>query len=400
VTDAVQPKLEVMHVLARAVAGAEFRARTLLQQVCGAVVEALAFERAAIFRYVAESDTAIPVAARGADEADEVRMPVSVPLERLPIFRDALESARAVFSRDVADEHALSQRAVELLGLRSLVVVPLISEKQCLGFLCADRGGKEFTLDEDELELMTTIGTFTAVFLEKAIEQSELRRLNELKSQFIALASHELRTPAATIYGISATLETRWDELSTEDRTELRHVLYQQSERLRRLVDELLDLSRLEAGAITLEPEPRSVREHLEELVPSIAADRSDDVTLDVPPELQAAFDPDVFDRIVSNLLSNALRYGEPPLVVRARRDAGHLHVIVEDRGPGVPTEFVPYLFERFARASTHAVEGAGLGLAIAQSFARLHGGQIAYEDAEPHGARFHVRVPVGDALR
>jgi len=97
----------------------------------------------------------------------------------------------------------------------------------------------------------------------------------------------------------------------------------------------------------------------------------------------------------VSNLLSNALRYGKPPFTVRARERGSELHVIVEDRGPGVPAEFVPNLFERFARATTtQSFEGAGLGLAIAQSYARIHGGQIAYEDAEPSGARFQLRLP------
>jgi signal transduction histidine kinase len=397
VSHAVQTKLEALHVLARAVAGAEFRARALLQRVCAAVVDALGFERAAIFRYVAETDTAMPVAAHGAEEADQAKMPAAVPLARLPIFRDACESGRATFSRDVGEERTLSELAVQLLGLRSLVVVPLISEGRCLGFLCADRGGKDFTLSDDELELLTTIGTFTAVFLEKAIEQSELRRLNELKSQFIALASHELRTPAATIYGISATLEHRWDKLSSEHRIELRHVLHQQAERLRRLVDQLLDLSRIEAGAATLVPERRSVGEQLEEIVALVAGDRCAEISLDVPPDLQAVLDGDVFDRIMSNLLSNALRYGKPPVSVRARRRGSELDVLVEDRGPGIPIEFVPNLFERFARATTtQSVEGAGLGLAIAQSYAGIHGGEITYEQAEPSGACFHLRLPAG----
>jgi two-component system, OmpR family, sensor histidine kinase MtrB len=322
-------------------------------------------------------------------------MPSAVPLERLPLFRHASESGRAAFARDVSEEEAVSERAVELLGLRSLVVVPLISGARCLGFLSADRGGREFTLDDEELELLTTIGTFTAVFLEKAIEQSQLRRLNELKSQFIALASHELRTPAATIYGISATLEHRWEALSPAHRIELRRVLHQQAERLRRLVDQLLDLSRLEAGAATLVPERRVLREQLEHIAAMVAADRAGDVSLDVPDDLHAIIDADVFDRIVSNLLSNALRYGEPPYALRARRHGSDLQVIVEDWGPGVPAEFLPNLFERFARATTtQAVEGAGLGLAIAQSYARIHGGEITYEQGDPTGARFSLHLP------
>jgi two-component system sensor histidine kinase MtrB len=397
VTDAVQTKLEALHALARAAAGANFRARTLLQRICDAVADALDFERVAIFRYDAETETVAPFAAHGADEADVVRMPSTVSLARLPIFRDALDSGRATFSREVDREQALSQLAVALLGIRSLVVVPLMTEGRCLGFLCADRAGKEFRLDHEELELMTTIGAFTAAFLEKAIQQSELRRLNEVKSQFIALASHELRTPAATIFGISATLEQRWDVIPPEDRDELRHVLHQEAQRLRRLVDQLLDLSRVETGAATIEPERCRIREHLEELSSSIAADRRSDVALDVPADLEAVVDPDVFERIISNLLSNAIRYGEPPVVVRARRAADELEVVVEDHGVGVPAEFVPNLFDRFTRATTsERVEGAGIGLAIAQSYARAHGGEIVYEDALPRGARFRVTLAAG----
>ena len=395
--DAVQSKLEALHALARAVGGAEFRARTLLQRVCAAVGDALGFERVAIFRYFADSETATPFAAYGAEEADSVRIPPQVPLRRLPIFREARESGKAAFSRDVAEEHALSELAVGLLGLRSLVVVPLMTEGRCLGFLCADRAGAEFSLDSDELELLTTIGTFTAAFLERAIEQSELRRLNELKSQFIALASHELRTPVTTIYGISATLEDRWETLLPDQRSELRHVLHQQAERLRRLVEQLLDLSRLEAGGATIVLERCRIRDQLDEIADVVGSDRRDEIMFEVADDLEAIVDPEVFDRIVSNLLANALRYGAPPFVLRAYASDDDLRVVVEDRGPGVPAEFVPDLFERFARATTTAsAEGAGLGLAIAQSYARAHGGHIAYEHATPNGARFEVVLPSG----
>ena len=105
-----------------------------------------------------------------------------------------------------------------------------------------------------EIDLLTTFGTLIAAFLEKAIEHGELRRLNELKSQFAALASHELRTPVAAIYGAVRTLDEREDELTPEQRAELRCMLSQQSKRLLELVENLLDLSRLEADSIRIEP--------------------------------------------------------------------------------------------------------------------------------------------------
>ena len=100
----------------------------------------------------------------------------------------------------------------------------------------------------------------------------------------------------------------------------------------------------------------------------------------------------------MTNLVTNAFRYGVPPIVVRAERSDNHLRVIVEDRGHGVPAEFVPNLFERFTRSegTRAAAVGTGLGLAIARSYARAHGGDLVYEDAVPHGARFSVVLPAG----
>ncbi len=302
-TSAVNTQLEALHALARAAAGGEFRARTLLQRICAAIGDALEFERVAIFRYVAETDLVIPFAARGAAEAEVIRVPPAIPLDRLPTFRAARSSGHAVFVRDARGEEAFSELAIELFGLHSLVIVPLISEGRCLGFMCADRSGKDFALDDMELELLTTIGTFTAAFLDRAIEQSELRRLNELKSQFIALASHELRTPAASIYGISATIDERWEALSPEHRDQLRRVLHQQADRLRRLVEQLLDLSQIEAEAIRILPTRIRIAAHLNELVDSVASDLREGVTIDVAPELEAVIDPVAFDRILSNLV-------------------------------------------------------------------------------------------------
>ena len=96
----------------------------------------------------------------------------------------------------------------------------------------------------------------------------------------------------------------------------------------------------------------------------------------------------------MSNLLANALRHGAPPVVVSARRRDEELEVMIEDRGRGVAPEFIGSLFERFTRGATDSSEGAGLGLSIAQSFARAHGGILTYEPAEPHGAKFRLILP------
>jgi signal transduction histidine kinase len=215
----------------------------------------------------------------------------------------------------------------------------------------------------------------------------------------VALASHELRNPAAIVHGISATLHLRGDELTADQKRELRRTLYEQTDRLRRLVDQLLDLSRLEARAIRVRPQRFPVRRRIEELLLVAAADRFTEVEveLDLDPGLEAHADPDAFDRIVSNLITNAFRYGRAPVRVSAERRNAELAVVVEDSGDGVAPEFVPRLFERFTRGheAAKASVGAGLGLAIAQSYAKAQGGRIAYAPSEPNGARFELVLPL-----
>jgi signal transduction histidine kinase len=261
--------------------------------------------------------------------------------------------------------------------------------------MTCDERGDSFELDGSAIDLLTTFGTVIAAFLERAIAHGELRRLNEMKSQFAALASHELRTPVAAIYGVVQTLETRADLLSPEQREQLHEILVKQSQRLFDLVENLLDLSRLEAQAIRIAPAEMPVAARLRDLVGAVSADGFE---LDVPDDLVAYVDAQAFDRIVSNLLANAFRHGAPPVHVSAQQTNGDLLVTIEDRGPGVAEDFVGSLFERFTRGATPSSNGAGLGLSIAQSYARAHGGTLRYEPAEPTGARFHLVLPAGDA--
>jgi signal transduction histidine kinase len=138
------------------------------------------------------------------------------------------------------------------------------------------------------------------------------------------------------------------------------------------------------------------VRTRLEEVVRTAAGGRAGDIVIEADEGLRAVVDPAVLDRVVSNLVVNALRYGEAPVTVSAVQNDRHFRVVVEDSGPGVPPDFVPRLFERFTRSPELHREkgGSGLGLAIARSYAHAHGGKLLYEPAEPHGARFELVVP------
>ena len=364
----------------------------MLERACAAVAGGFGFERVGIVRFLPETSTLVPFAAHGLTREELASLPPALPLASFPTFGRALTAGQAVFVEDPSDEQAPDEIA-QRFGLGSFVIVPLVSDGRCLGFMTCDERTARFTLDEAELDLLTTFGTLIAAFLEKAIEHGELRRLNELKSQFAALASHELRTPVAAIYGAVLTLEERAGLLTGEQETAIRRMLSQQTKRLYELVENLLDLSRLEADSIRIEPAEIDVDERLRGTAAAVL-DSSAELSVAIPPGLRAVVDPPALERIVSNLLANAARHGAPPYRLAAEAENGELRITVEDRGPGVPPEFAPSLFERFTRGATSASEGAGLGLSIAQTYARAHGGALTYEPLEPHGARFRLVLP------
>ena len=254
----------------------------------------------------------------------------------------------------------------------------------------------------DELRLLATLGALTGLALDRSRlfgEEREARlaleRADELKTQFVELAAHELRTPVTSVHGIARTLEARSAQLGEEQRAQLVQTLAEQTTRLASLVEQLLDLSRLEAHAIPIKPEPIAVRSEVEDIVTTAAGERAADVEVAIEPKLVTVVDRNAFERIVSNLVANALRYGEAPVTLTAVQQDRHFRLAVEDRGTGVPEHFVPSLFEKFARAGERRVQGTGLGLAIAQAYARAHGGDLAYQAARPHGARFELVLPL-----
>ena len=208
--------------------------------------------------------------------------------------------------------------------------------------------------------------------------QAQLARLDRARKQFIASASHELRTP---IFSLGGFLELLADEdLDEETRRAFLEQIRGQVDRMHRLAVELLDLSRLESGALELRPEPTDVgqlaREVAAEFTPAATHHRSD-VTLDLKPEpIELDCDPERVAQVLRILLDNALRHTPPGTGVRvsAARANGHVRLEVSDRGLGINRQNMPHIFEPFFTSSEQA-QGAGLGLAIARELAeRMHG--------------------------
>ena len=309
----------------------------------------------------------IPVGAGFAGRVAEEARPMVIDVEEYPVYNPILREKQ----------------------LKSMVGVPLLVRGASLGVLhVGTLTPRIFT--RDEVELLQLVAERVAIAIERAQLHEELIQLDQLKLNFVAIASHELRTPATSVYGVLQTLSERGPALNEELRAELLRVGVEQGERLRRLLEELLDLSRLDARAINVEPRPVVLKSALADVVHGALA-ASDTVDLDIPDDLAAVVDPLVLERVVSNLVANAVRYGEPPIRIVAQQRDRHLRVAVEDAGPGVPKDLEGRIFERFARGGGES--GTGLGLAIARAYAQAHGGDLIYQPRGA-GARFELLIP------
>src|SRR3954447_3677500 len=233
---------------------------------------------------------------------------------------------------------------------------------------------------------------------------AELELLERSRQDLVANVSHELKTP---ITAIRAHLENLADGIEQPDR-ETMQVMLNQSERLGRLVDQLLDLSKLESGEVPLELEPVALAPVIRRVISEFSVGRAvTDVELDadVPDDIMVEADRERIHQVVFNLVDNAVRFTPPggAVSIRALRDSDdRIAVEVHDTGVGVAAEHLPRLFERFYRAdparSRDDGGGTGIGLAIARSIVEGHGGRIVAESQPGNGATFTFDLPAAVA--
>ena len=247
----------------------------------------------------------------------------------------------------------------------------------------------------DELAELTATFNETAAALEKTV--SELRTLEATSRRFVADVSHELRTPLTAMTAVTDMLYEDAEDLPGDAR-EAVLIVVREIDRLRILVEHLIEISRLDAGAATLRRETVDVGDALADCLE--VRGWADLVKLTVPVGLTFSLDARRFDVIVANLVGNALNHGTPPVVVGARvavggSTRGWLEVSVRDHGSGIPEQVLPHIFDRFYKVGTDRARsaGSGLGLSIAKANAELHGGFITAERCEP-GTLFLLRIP------
>ncbi|WP_199623179.1 sensor histidine kinase [Paenibacillus alkalitolerans] len=241
---------------------------------------------------------------------------------------------------------------------------------------------------------------------------TEEYRLEKLRKDFVANVSHELRTPLSMLQGYS---EALLDDIasSAEERRELAQVIYEESLRMGRLVQDLLDLARMEAGRLEMnatETDLLPLVQRVHRKFSALSREQSVALRLEVPSvegalRLESA-DEDRLEQVLTNLLDNAFRHtpAGKEIVVRAQRTSNGgdeaVRIEVEDQGYGIPPEDLPYIFERFykadkARTRASSTSGTGLGLAIVKNIVDAHGGTVSARSQIGHGTTFTVILPV-----
>ena len=307
---------------------------------------------------------------------------------------DDLEQLRTILLAALGAVVAVAAMAGALLARRMLAPVARASD--------AARSLAEGLLETRlPVESSDEFGAWAASFNEMAEElEGKITALSEAQARerrFTADVAHELRTPLTAIVNEASLLAEHIERMPPGARRPA-ELLVADVSRLRDLVEELMEISRLDAGTQAVRPEPLD----LGSLVASVVRARGwdDRVRLDTE-EVVVTSDPRRVERIVANLVGNALEHGGRDVSVRVGRDGVGVFMEVSDHGPGIAREDLPHLFERFYKADrSRAGHGTGLGLAIARENARLLGGDVDVWSEVGVGARFTLRLPVTEPLR
>jgi len=288
---------------------------------------------------------------------------------------------------------------------RDYLGLPMMVGGRCVGGLVFGRfGGPVFPAEH--IRLAEFIAWHVGQLLEnrrmarRIASLEAARELARMQDEFVSTVSHELRTPLGFIKGYTTTLLRQDAEWDAATRIEFLRIIDEEADRLRELIDNLLDSSRLESGAIGMTREAtriapllRSVAERAQAAYPEMV------LRVEAPDGLPILeIDSTRIAQVLDNLLSNAAKYAPgAPVELRARREGEAMLIEVEDRGPGIAAEHMSQMFQRFYRVpeTQRTVRGTGLGLYICRKIVESHGGQIGVDSQPGQGTRFHFTLPL-----
>ncbi|HEX2705473.1 MAG TPA: PAS domain-containing sensor histidine kinase [Candidatus Lustribacter sp.] len=356
-----------------------------------------------------------------------VRAPMPVPMAVMGLFEMLPDGLVVIDKRGII--RYLNSRAARILGTSSedllgrevRVALPLRTADGCSWWDCTNpweglhtrTGHRERLLSVDgEREVLVT-----AQYIRPARGQPVERIIMSLRdaaarqraeadhAALISTVAHELRSPLTSVKGFSATLLRRWDRFTDDQKRFMLQTIEADADRVTRLITELLDVSRIDAGRLTVHRQPvdlvATLDRHVSRFVASgLPADR---FVVDVAPDLPEVWaDPDRLDQILLNLIENALRHGEGTVTLGSAIDPGHPHIdrppavviTVGDEGQGIAEEDYPLIFSRFWHGSRRG--STGLGLYVVRGLVEAHGGQASVGRAPGGGAEFRFTLPSG----
>jgi signal transduction histidine kinase len=301
----------------------------------------------------------------------------------------------------LADPDYEMHRAVELGGFRTMLGVPMLAGDKVIGVITLWREQVQ-AFGERTLELITTFAAQGAIAIQNAQLFRELEVAGRHKSEFLASMSHELRTPLNAVIGFSdVLLERMFGELNERQEEYVRDIR-DSGRHLLELINEILDLSKVEAGRMELEPGPLSLPDLLEHglaMVRERAARHGIAISLEVAPEVGVIWADELkLKQVVLNLLTNAVKFTPDggSVEVRARIAGEEAEVVVRDTGVGIDPADHERIFEAFQRGGREARhEGTGLGLTLSKRIVELHGGRIWMSSRPGEGSTFGFAVPV-----
>jgi signal transduction histidine kinase len=301
-----------------------------------------------------------------------------------------------------------SRQSFESIGTRSLVIYPLVAGGLWYGVIAFHWTEPHQIADDEARHIMGLVDQAAAaiysfrLLVAEAQARQAAEHANQIKIKFLAMISHELRTPLTSIQGYADTLlaeDVAWD---ADTQRMFIQIINDESDNLRELIEQLLDLSRLEAGMLTIHREPHPLGAILADARPHLdlrAADHK--LVYDIPDDLPFVdVDPQRIQQVIQNLVHNAAKYAPAGTTIRIAAEAHDdvVRVDVDDEGPGIPPEERDMVFEAFQQAAGEvdaAQGGAGLGLAICRGIVSAHGGKIWISDEVEKGLRISFTLPI-----
>ncbi|HET7437530.1 MAG TPA: PAS domain S-box protein, partial [Thermoanaerobaculia bacterium] len=365
--------------------------------------------------YLADRErNALDLAGTAGIESGHPAAPQSVLLDEASVwpFREVLETHNAVLITDLAERFDSLPRGAWEKPPHAAVALP-ISPSGTDGqagilivglnpFRLYDASYSRF-IELVGMQIAATIANAQAYEDER--ERAEaLAELDRAKTAFFSNVSHEFRTPLTLMLGPLEDILAKPEDQVHHANRELLEVMHRNGQRLLKLVNTLLDFSRIEAGRVQASYEPTDLAAYTAELASVFRAaieKAGMRLVVDTPPLREGAYvDRDMWEKIVLNLLSNAFKYTlDGEIAITLREEEGRAILTVRDSGIGIPSDELPKLFNRFHRvegARGRTQEGTGIGLALVQELARLHGGSVAVESELGNGSAFSVTIPLG----